>query len=63
MRRAHEIRLGLLRHGRVGRVASKAAHQRIVLQARPVRRAAFNGLCFHVGFRSRAGFCRDHGYS
>ena len=63
VRGAHEIRLGLLRHGRVGCVTSKAPHQRIVLQARPVRRAVFNGLCFHVGFRSREGFCRAHGYS
>jgi hypothetical protein len=63
VRGAHKIRLRLLRHRRVGRIASKPAHQRIVLQARPVPRTAFNGLCFHVGFRIREGFFREHGYS
>jgi hypothetical protein len=36
--------LRLAGHRRIGRIASKAAHQRIILQARLVLRAAFNGL-------------------
>jgi len=44
VRGAHEIGLGLGGHRRIGRVASKAAHQRIILQTRLVLRAAFNGL-------------------
>ena len=35
--------------------AAKAAHQRIILQARLVLRAAFNGLRIHVGFQIRQG--------
>ena len=51
VRRADEIGMGLAGHRDVGRKAPEAAHQRIVLQARLVVRAAFNGLGIHVGFR------------
>ncbi len=44
VRGTHEIGLRLAGHRRIGRIASKAAHQRIILQARLVLRAAFNGL-------------------
>jgi hypothetical protein len=50
VRGAHEIGLGLAGHGSIGRVASKPAHQRTILQARLVLRAAFNGLRIHLGF-------------
>ena len=64
VRGAHEIGLGLAGHRRIGRVASKSAHQRTILQARLVLRAAFNGLRIHLGFQMRGGaLCGEHGYS
>ena len=51
VRGAHEIGLGLAGQRHVRRVASQPTHQRIILQARLVARAAFSGLCVHLGFR------------
>jgi len=48
MRRPHEISERLAGDRGVGRIAPEAAHQGIVLQARPIERAMFNGLCFHL---------------
>ena len=53
VRGTYKIGLGLPGHRRIGRIASEAAYQRIILQARLVLRAAFNGLRIHVGFLRR----------
>ncbi len=56
--RADKIGLGLPGHRHVGRKTPDAAYQRVVLQAWLVRRAAFNGLRIHVGFRYGGGTLR-----
>ena len=60
VRGTHEIGIGLAGQRVVGRVTSEAAHQRIVLQARPVLRAAIIGLCIHIGIQCRGGSGREH---
>ena len=63
VRRAHEIGIGLAGQRGVRRVTSEPAHQRIILQAWLMLRAAINGLCIHNGFQCRGGAVRGHGYN
>ena len=51
MRRPHEDGEGLGMLGRVGDEAAGAAHQGVVLDARPTASAIYGGVCIHFKFQ------------